>query len=52
MSWRDEWRWLVLLAGGLLAAFYLPVGTPRFDGAVLEAFHSSSGTRVSTSSSA
>ena len=39
MSWRDEWRWLVLLAGGLLAAFYLPVGTTRFDGAVLEAFH-------------
>ena len=39
MSWKQEWRWLALLVGGFLAVFYLPVGTPRFDGAVLEAFH-------------
>lgn len=39
MSWKHEWKWLALLAGGFLAAFHLPVGTARFDGAVLEAFH-------------
>jgi hypothetical protein len=39
MSWTQEWKWLALLVGGFLAVFYLPVGTPRFDGAVLEAFH-------------
>jgi len=39
MNWKREWRWLALIAGGFLALFYLPVGTPRFDGAVLEAFH-------------
>jgi uncharacterized protein len=39
MSWRREWKWLALLAGGFIGVFYLPVGSPRFDGAVLEAFH-------------
>jgi hypothetical protein len=39
MSWKAEWKWLALLVGGFLAVFHLPVGTPRFDGAVLEAFH-------------
>jgi uncharacterized protein len=39
MDWRREWRWLALMVGGFLVLFYLPVGTPRFDGAVLEAFH-------------
>jgi hypothetical protein len=39
MSWKHEWRWLALLVGGFLAVFYLPVGSVRFDGAVLEAFH-------------
>jgi len=39
MSWQQEWKWLALLVGGFLVAFHLPVGTPRFDGAVLEAFH-------------
>jgi uncharacterized protein len=39
MSWRQEWKWLALLAGGFLAVFYLPVGGSRFDNAVLEAFH-------------
>jgi hypothetical protein len=39
MSWKHEWKWLVLLAGGFLAVFYLPVGSARFDGAVLEALH-------------
>jgi hypothetical protein len=39
MSWTHEWKRLALLVGGFLAVFYLPVGSPRFDGAVLEAFH-------------
>jgi uncharacterized membrane protein YraQ (UPF0718 family) len=39
MSWKLEWKWLALLVGGFLAVFHLPVGTARFDGAVLEAFH-------------
>jgi hypothetical protein len=39
MSWKHEWKWLALLVGAFLAVFYLPVGTARFDGAVLEAFH-------------
>lgn len=39
MSWKDEWKWVVLLLGGFLAVFYLPVGSSRFDGAVLESFH-------------
>ncbi|MCL4814743.1 MAG: permease, partial [Vicinamibacteraceae bacterium] len=39
MSWKHEWKWLALLVGGFLAVFYLPVGSARFDGALLEAFH-------------
>jgi uncharacterized protein len=39
MSWNAEWKWLVLLVGGFLAVFYLPVGSARFDNAVIEAFH-------------
>jgi len=38
VSWTREWRWLAALAGGFALVFYLPVGTPRFDAAVLEAF--------------
>jgi hypothetical protein len=39
VSWKDEWKKLLLLAGVFLACFYLPVGNPRFDNALLEAFH-------------
>ena len=39
MNWKREWKWAALLLGGFLAVFYLPVGTTRFDGAVLESFH-------------
>jgi len=38
VSWTRAWRWLAALAGGFALVFYLPVGTPRFDAAVLEAF--------------
>jgi uncharacterized membrane protein YraQ (UPF0718 family) len=39
MTWKREWKWLVLLVGGFILVCYLPVGIPRFDGAVLEALH-------------
>jgi uncharacterized membrane protein YraQ (UPF0718 family) len=39
MSWQQERKGLALLVGGVLTLFYLPVGTARFDGAVLEALH-------------
>lgn len=39
MNWKTEWKILTLLIGGFLLSFYLPVGYPRFDHAVLEAFH-------------
>jgi uncharacterized membrane protein YraQ (UPF0718 family) len=39
MDWRREWRWLVVGIGGFSAIVLLPVGTVRFDGAVLESLH-------------
>ena len=39
MSLRDEWKKLALIAAVFLALFYVPVGTGRFDNALLEAFH-------------
>ena len=39
MSWRDEWKPLALIVGVFLFAFYLPLGIPRFDKAIIEAFH-------------
>ena len=38
MSGRGEIRWLVALGALFLAFYFLPVGTPRFDGALLESF--------------
>jgi uncharacterized membrane protein YraQ (UPF0718 family) len=37
-NWKIEWKPLALIAGLFLACFYLPVGVPRFDNAVTEAF--------------
>jgi len=39
MSWREEWKKLLWILGAFLAVFYLPIGTVRFDNAILEAFH-------------
>ncbi len=36
LDWREEWRPFALLAGIFAAVFFLPVGQPRFDRAVLE----------------
>jgi uncharacterized membrane protein YraQ (UPF0718 family) len=35
--WRDEWKWLVGLAAVFAACFFMPIGSARFEGAVLEA---------------
>ncbi|MGB5999897.1 MAG: permease, partial [Thermoanaerobaculia bacterium] len=39
MSWRLEWKALALIVGVFAVLYYLPVGSARFDGAVLEALH-------------
>ncbi len=39
MNWKQEWKKLAVIVGIFLACFYLPVGTVRFNNAVLEAFH-------------
>lgn len=39
MNWKEEWKPLAIIVAVFLACFYLPVGTQRFDNAVLEAFH-------------
>ena len=39
MNWKNEWKGLALIVAVFLVSFYLPVGMPRFDNAVLEAFH-------------
>ncbi len=39
MNWKNEWKILALIVGVFLVSFYLPVGMPRFDNAVLEALH-------------
>lgn len=38
MNAKGEWRKLALIVALFLACFFLPIGVPRFDGAVLEAF--------------
>lgn len=38
VEWKSEWKPLFWIVTLFLAAFYLPVGTSRFDNAVLEAF--------------
>jgi len=39
MEWKREWRPAVLIAAAFVVFFYLPVGWPRFDNAVMEALH-------------
>ena len=39
MTWREEWKSLVLMFTVFLALFYLPVGSLKFDNAVLESLH-------------
>ena len=37
--WKQEWKSFLTITVVFLICYYLPVGTPRFDNAVLEAFH-------------
>jgi uncharacterized protein len=37
-NWKNEWKPLVLIISLFLTCFYLPVGLPRFDNAITEAF--------------
>lgn len=39
MNWKSEYKNLLWIIAGFLACYFLPVGIPRFDQAVLEAFH-------------
>lgn len=39
MSWKNEYKYLLLIIVGFVGCYFLPVGTVRFDNAVLEAFH-------------
>lgn len=38
MTWKTEWKPLAAIVAVFLACFYLPVGTVRFNNAVMEAF--------------
>ncbi len=37
--WQDDWKALLVILTIFLAVFYLPVGVPRFNNAVLESLH-------------
>lgn len=39
MKWKDEWKPLVFIIAVFLGCYFLPVGTERFNNAILEAFH-------------
>jgi hypothetical protein len=39
MEWKKEWKILLLIVAVFLGCYYLPVGSSRFDNAILEAFH-------------
>jgi len=39
MNWKTEWKYLAWVIVIFIGCFYLPVGSARFDNAVLEAFH-------------
>lgn len=39
MNWKKEYKVLLLFLSIFIICFFLPVGTQRFDNAVLEAFH-------------
>jgi len=39
VDWKLEWRWFALMVAVFLGVFYLPVGAPRFDAALLESLY-------------
>lgn len=39
MNWSEEWKKLIVIFAVFLVIYFLPVGTARFDNAVLESLH-------------
>ncbi len=39
MNWKNEWKTLLFVLAAFVGVYYLPVGAPRFDNAVMEALH-------------
>jgi len=39
MNWKDEWKTLLAMVAVFLGCYFLPVGTPRFDNAIMEALY-------------
>lgn len=39
MNWKTEWKPLIAVISVFLMIFYLPVGSERFDNAIMEALH-------------
>ncbi len=39
MDWKKEWKPLAVIVAVFLACFYLPVGSSRFDNAIMESLH-------------
>ena len=39
MDWKSEWKKLATIVVVFLACFYLPVGSKRFDNAIMESIH-------------
>ena len=39
MFWKNEWKPLGIILSVFLASYWLPIGSGRFDNAILEAFH-------------
>ncbi|MBN2461508.1 MAG: permease [Candidatus Cloacimonetes bacterium] len=39
MNWRKEWKILAAMTGVFLLAYFFPVGSERFQNALLESFH-------------
>ncbi len=37
MNWKEDWKWLAGFVAVFFAFYFLPVGIPRFDGAITEA---------------
>lgn len=38
-AWKDEWKTLAVIVGVFLVLFYLPLGTGRFDNAIMESLY-------------
>lgn len=39
MSWKNEWKALVAMVAVFIICYFLPVGSQRFDNAIMEALH-------------